>query len=334
MTTSTNPTVREHDLGADGVFSLRLRSGAVRLRGVDGTRATVRSTDGRSLDHLAITASDRSLAVAVETGFDLRRSPNISPSLDIEIPAGCAVVVEVSSADIEASGLTGDQRYQTTSGDLRLAQARGTIAIEGVSADLDLVLDGPAALRARTVSGDLAVRAGVLTELRAMTTSGDLRVAGDLQGDGPFALESVSGDVLFAPAGGVRIEFDTITGDLRSEPPSRRDDRPGRRALLVRDGGPTLSFRSTSGDLRIVDARALPSSERTVSASPAPPASPPPPEPPVAPAVADPSATVDPATDPALADLDALAILQALERGDLDVAEAERRLAELDRSDA
>jgi hypothetical protein len=31
---------------------------------------------------------------------------------------------------------------------------------------------------------------------------------------------------------------------------------------------------------------------------------------------------------------DALAILQALERGDLDVAEAERRLAALDRSDA
>ena len=331
MTTSTSSaTVREHDLGADGVFSLRLRSGAVRLRGVDGTQATIRSTDGRSLDHLAISASDRSLSVAVETGFDLRRSPNVSPSLDIDLPAGCAVVVEVSSADIEATGLTGDQRYRTTSGDLRLAGGRGTIAIEGVSADLDLLVDGPSAVRARTVSGDLALRAGVLTELRATTTSGDVRVAGDLQGEGPFALESVSGDVVFAPAGGLRVEYDSITGEVHAEPPSHRDDRPGRRALIVRDGGPTLSFRSTSGDLRIVNAVALPTSAPVVPAPPTPPA------PPVAPSPADPSATRDDTVDAPAADGvdDALAILQALERGDLDVAEAERRLAALDRSDA
>jgi hypothetical protein len=328
MTTSTSSsTIREHDLGADGVFSLRLRSGAVRLHGVDGTRATVRSTDGRSLDHLAITATDRSLSVAVETGFDLRRSPNVSPSLDIDLPAGCSVVVEVASADIEAIGLTGDQRYRTTSGDLHVTGGRGTIAIEGVSADLDLVVDGPASVRARTVSGDLSLRAGVLTELRAMTTSGDVRVAGDLQGDGPFALESVSGDVLFAPAGGLRIEYDSITGDIRSAPPSRRDDRPGRRALIIRDGGPTLSFRSTSGDLVIVDATPMPASEETVPAPPAPP------EPPVAPSPAAPPAGPD-APASSQSDDDALTILQALERGDLDVAEAERRLADLDRSDA
>ena len=66
------------------------------------------------------------------------------------------------------------------------------------------------------------------------------------------------------------------------------------------------------------------------------PAPPTPPAPPVAPLPGDPSSTREDTVDAPAADGvdDALAILQALERGDLDVAEAERRLAALDRSDA
>ena len=90
-----------------------------------------------------------------------------------------------------------------------------------------------------------------------MTTSGDLRVAGDLRGDGPFAIESVSGDVVLAPAGGLRLEAKTIAGDIRTDVDARRDEAPGSRALIVAGGGPTLTFRSTSGDLRIVRAATL-----------------------------------------------------------------------------
>jgi hypothetical protein len=48
------------------------------------------------------------------------------------------------------------------------------------------------------------------------TTSGDIEVAGRLDGPGPFAIETVSGDGLLAAAGDVRIEMTSMTGDLQS----------------------------------------------------------------------------------------------------------------------
>ena len=82
----------------------------------------------------------------------------------------------------------------------------------------------PLKIKARTVSGDFTVRAGSIGELHATTTSGDLRVSGRFDGNGPFAIETVSGDGTLAPVNDVRVEAKTITGDIDSDRPSRRED--------------------------------------------------------------------------------------------------------------
>jgi hypothetical protein len=334
MTTDVGSTTYQHALGHDGLFALRLRGGLLRLRAIDGEDATVRSTDGRPLDGLVIDAADRSLSISADPADDrLLRRANRSPELDIDLPVGTTIVVEVNSADIEATGFHGDQRYHSTSGNVDLRGVHGTLTVEAVSGDVDLITDGPAAITVRTVSGDLALRAGELSALRIVTTSGDLRIAGDVRGDGPFAIESVSGDVVIAPAGGLRLEAKTIAGDIRTDLDARRDEAPGSRALIVAGGGPTLTFRSTSGDLRIV--RAATMSAPVPSARPAVPEAPAMPLPPVASnAPAQPASTATHPGAPTLPATDPLAILQALERGEIDVAEADRRLTALDPTDA
>ncbi len=116
----------------------------------------------------------------------------------------------------------------------------GRIDIEAVSGDVDIVATGDADAAIRTVSGDVGLSGPrPLRSLRASTTSGDLKVAGRLAGPGPFAIETVSGDGLLAPAGDLRIEMTTMSGDLRSEvdatgpgwpwpPLARRSGRPAR----------------------------------------------------------------------------------------------------------
>ena len=106
------------------------------------------------------------------------------------------------------------------------------------------------------MSGDLDLRAATLTALEVATTSGDLKVAGRLTGSGPFRVETVSGDGLLAPVGDLRIEMTTVTGDLHSEIGGMPGGGRGRRSLVVGEHGPFVSFRSMSGDLRIV--RAIP----------------------------------------------------------------------------
>lgn len=329
MTTQTQDGILSHRIGPDGLVVVRVHDGDIRVRGVSGDLATVRAADGEPLNGLEIESGERSMTIATRRGPDLLgfgrreqgRGRSRTRDLHLEIPAGATVVVEGASADLDVRGLHGDQRYRSASGDLVLVDVRGTLNIEAVSGDVEVDADGPASVSARTVSGDLGLRAGSLAQLRATTTSGDLHISGRFDGSGPYAIETVSGDATLAPANDVRIEARTIAGDIDSELPSQRDDTAGRRALIIGKGGPTVTFRSASGDLRVV--AALRAAARTPPAPPAPPAQAAP-----RPSVAPPAPM---APDSARDGDDArLAVLRDLERGEIDVAEAGRRLEELD----
>ena len=337
MTTLTQDGVLAHPIGSDGLLVLRLHDGRIRLRGVSGDVATVHAADGGSLEGLEIEPGERSLSIAAPRGLDIlgpdlldfrrrdRAGRNRARDLQLEVPSGATVVVEGASADVDVRGMHGDQRYRSASGDLVLADVRGSLTIEALSGDIWIGTDGPASITARTVSGDLELRAGSLAELRATTTSGDLDITGRFDGEGPYAIVTVSGDATLAPLNDVRIEARSITGDIDSDLPSRRDDAAGRRALINGSGGPTVTFRSTSGDIRVVAPSGLSGGHPSVPATPtAPPASPAPPARTAAPAPPAPPRAATEGDDPRLT------ILRDLERGDIDVAEAGRRLEELD----
>ena len=228
---------------------------------------------------------------------------------------------------------------------MTLHAVSGRIAVEAVSGDLDIVATGDADAhhqdrlrRRRAARRDRAL-------LDATTTSGDLKLAGRLAGPGPFAIETVSGDGLLAPAGDVRVEMTTLSGDLSSNIGGRSEGGRGHRSLAVGTGGPSLTFRSMSGDLRssarrrvVADprratCRPLRRTGRTGRARRTGPAR--------APAHGRPDEPI-PMPAPAAVQNGAIAaayeearlrILRSLERGEIDVAEAGRRFEALDAAD-
>jgi DUF4097 and DUF4098 domain-containing protein YvlB len=284
MTGVGTATTIQHPIGSNGLFVLRLRDGDLRLIGGDRDDVRVHSSDRALLGRVAVERGERNLSVRADG----------RAGLTVELPSGATIVIDGTSADIDATGLTGDQRYRTASGDLAIHDGGGALSVEAVSGDVDIATTKPATLKVRTVSGDLSIRAAGILGLRAATTSGDVRLAGCFEGPGPFSVESVSGDTILAPAGGIRIEVRTIAGDIRHARDARLEEVDGLRTLVVGGDGPTIAFRSLSGDLRVVGPAAADGPS---------------------PAESDPLAREE------------LAILQALERGEIDVAEAERRLA-------
>jgi hypothetical protein len=128
----------------------------------------------------------------------------------------------------------------------------------------------------------------------------------------------VSGDGLLAPAGDVRIEMTSLTGDLSSDLDGKHLTERGRRAFTIGSNGPVVTFRSMSGDLHV----ARPSLVGHPVGNPVEAAAPPPVE--RAPANRAIAAAYDDAR---------LRILRSLERGEIDVAEASRRLETLDAGD-
>jgi len=319
MTASTNTGSEiSHRIGATGRFALRIPSGEVRIVGSDTTIARVRDRNGRSLaDRFEIGLENGSLELVARKRFGFKISIDQhqwgkgSPDLDVEVPARANVVVDTASGDIVTRGLVGSQRFRTASGDLALQATGGDIDLDAVSGDVRIDATGVLDLCGKTISGDLRVRAPRLTRFDMATTSGDMQLDAQLSGKGPFSIKTISGDVTLVARGDVQVEAQTITGDLVSEVSNRRESMPGRKLLVVGRAGPVLAFKSVSGDLQIVEAREQQVTVMTdTDSSGRPGGSEPTPE--------------SPAADPSLE------ILRALERGEIDVDAATKRLAALE----
>ena len=139
---------------------------------------------------------------------------------------------------------------------------------------------------------------------------------------------TVSGDMLLAPAGDVRVEMATLSGDLQSELDGLTESRRGHRSLRVGSGEPLVEFRSMSGDLSVVRPTAVPAAydpgrpKRRRTRRPRPRTPPTERVPTSAPANGAIVAAYEDAR---------LRILRSLERGEIDVEEAGLRLEALDR---
>jgi len=306
-----------HEIGATGRFVLRVPSGDVRIVGTDSTEAIVRDRNGHDLAErfeIGRGAGSLELVSKPRFGFTISIDSRVwgrgAPSLDIQLPARAEVTIQSASAEIETSGLLGPKELRTASGDLVLEATGGKLDLDAVSGDVRIEASAALDLRAKTISGDVRVRAPRVTRFELATTSGDVRLDAELAGSGPFSIKSISGNVVLVSRGSFQVEAQSITGDLVSEVAHRRESFPGKKLLSVGRSGPTLAFKSVSGDLHLVEAR-----EQQVTA------------------MTDDTETTTtteptPAGEPAEAAR--LEILRALERGEIDVETATERLAALE----
>lgn len=349
MTDTTRPVsaIREAPLGSGGSVEILLTSNAVRIRGTEGDRVIVRTRGGEDIDEeIRIDGSPGQIRIRdAEAGLrlgPLRWRTRRSADLDIDLPRTAALSLRTLSGDVEAVGIGGPSRWGSASGDLRIAVSAGPVAVESMSGNAVLEASGPLSLTARTVSGDLRVRAPLIEMLEASSVSGDIRIEAALGNGAGHAISSVSGDVDLVTTSPVRVETQTIAGDVRATGLHAAEGGRGRRTLVLGDGSIRVTVRTTSGDIRLrgtaPGTAPLPVTRSAPVAQVAPVA----PGEPVAPdAPAAPDAPVAPEAAPGppwLGDAGSvdrseatrLEVLRALERGELDVEAATRRLEALE----
>ena len=330
MTTFVRTQEVEHEIGAAGSFALRVTDAEVQLRAVDGPTARVRATfEVRAeSDAEADAVLERVQLRVVESAGALELSePREGPptglgalarmlrigadALELRVEADLPRDTEIRfsgvSGDVTATELTGTQHYRTVSGDVVLTDVGGELSAQAVSGDLSIRAEREIGLEVSTVSGDASVIAPRFARVRANTISGDLELEGELSSGVEHRIDTVSGDVAIGLVGDLTLEVRGLSTDVDCTLPHRSEGSRDRRRYVIGDGRPTLTFSSMSGDISIAAPRRGPA--RNV---PTPPAPPRPPRPP------------DAATLPAD---EQLAILRALERGEIDVDEAARRLA-------
>jgi hypothetical protein len=176
--------------------------------------------------------------------------------VSVAVPRSCAASMGVVSADAVVAGLAGPVKVRCVSGDVVLDEVTGPVEVESVSGDVEgRGLTGELTLR--TVSGGLTVVDGRGGRVRAKSVSGD--VALDLR---PFDavdidVATVSGDLTVRLPGdaGMKVDVSSTSGDLAcafDELELRK--KPGSRKLLgsVGDGRGTLHGRTVSGRVALL----------------------------------------------------------------------------------
>jgi len=311
----------EHAIGPQGRFAMRVTSPDVEIKGSDDPVARVRVTlelraDSEAeadelLDHarFLVKEGDGTLEVTEprhgETGVNalariFGRGRSTTAAVAVEVPRGAEVEYNGVSADVTATDLDGAQRYQTVSGDLVLDRVSGSVRIQGVSADVSLRADLPVTLEANSVSGDLSAFAPAFGPLRVSTVSGDVELEGALDEGSAHRIDTVSGDLSLGVVAGLTLEVRGLSTDVDINVPHRAVGSRDRRRYVVGAGEPQVLFSSMSGDVSLRVARRGRPEAPVPSTPPLPPRAP-----------------------------DAkgqLAVLQALERGEIDIDEASRRL--------
>ncbi len=296
-------------------------------------------------------------------GFSFKwDNSDVSYEIEVEVPLSldCRLGINTASGDIEVRDLTGAIAVHTASGDATLTRVIGDIASNTASGDLRID-HAKGQLASRSASGDARVEHSAFNAFGFHSASGDVQLDAALTGDGPYRIETVSGDCRLAivalnPTSGadraVEVSFQSVSGDASLDRAFQRQGA-GRWLAVGTEPGLHLAVTSVSGDLRGTlgassEAAALGLRTEPPAAAPPPPA-PPAPEAPAAPA-APASPIVPPAPQTATAGddraetdsvhtgglddqrptassaADRLALLEAVERGEMDIEDALQRL--------
>jgi Putative adhesin len=324
----------DHEIGERGQLGLRVTAPEAEIRAIDGGTAHVGAT-------FKIWAGSEAEADEIFEGISLRVSRGAGVleltepkeglgglgslkrrlfsgsgktdlHLQIEAPRSADLRYEGVSGDLTAIGFDGSQRYRTVSGDVVLDSVGGELRLKGVSGDVSIRADAPlSTLEMETVSGDASVLAPHVGHARIVTVSGDVELETSLGAGAAHRVETVSGDLSLGVAGDLTLEVRGLSTDVDIRLPHRAEGSRDRRRYVIGQGGPSFLFSSMSGDVEIHEPR------RGIVA----------PTPPTAPTLPTPPTPHTPPRMVVISEDEQLEVLRALERGEIDIEEATRRLA-------
>lgn len=274
------PLDLSHPAAATAHINISNIKGDVTITAWDRNEVHVGGQLGDGAEPLAIEGSENNLTIKVQAqghsgwlnwGGDKAMSAS---TLDINVPRGASLKVNVVSAplsidgidggDVEVNSVSGRVRIHAQTPMLHVVTVSGNVAFSGQAQQAKLqTVSGDILAPAlgntvdlQTVSGHIQAGGGPWQQLSLSTVSGDVQLAGGLAAGGTMSVDSMSGDVqLQFPASlSSSMHASSFSGDLRSDfgTPKQPEHGPGSTLDTVAgSGNGKISIETFSGDLRI-----------------------------------------------------------------------------------
>jgi hypothetical protein len=320
---------REHEIGERGVVTVATTLDGIVVRGVDGASARLVGPDATDVFTEAVagrfsvrtadapdwpaTGSSRNwLGTVLSFGFT-----RAGRTIELEVPHGCRVEASSASGSVTIAETGGGIAVNTASGAVRAQQVAGDARIRTASGDVSVTSPDRLTATIRTASGDVEVDARCIAGLDLSTVSGRVDVTGAIEPAVDGRISTASGKVALGLSGGVTVAIRTVSGKARASHP---DAAPGEKGpgWVIGDGTARVSVSTISGAIHLRQPGAEQPTQ-TVTEEPSGAAG-------AGPAAADAMPAAAEEALPPVPDEATLDVLRALERGEIDVDEAARRL--------
>jgi DUF4097 and DUF4098 domain-containing protein YvlB len=249
-------------------------SGKVEVDGWDRSEVEVSGTAGDDVERVEVTGDGNRTSIRV-----MSRSGHIWGSdgearLVVHVPAKSAVTATLVSADFKVTGVLGDLKLQTVSGnlggdaggdvrattvsgDVRLtARAAKVIEIKSISGDIE-VTGGGGEVDITTVSGTATIELADVSRGRFKSVSGDMKASLALTPGAQIEGQSVSGDfgLIFSAVPAAEFDVQSFSGDIRNcfgPKPVESRYGPGSRLQFTNgEGHARVLINTKSGDVKL-----------------------------------------------------------------------------------
>jgi DUF4097 and DUF4098 domain-containing protein YvlB len=266
-----------HDLrNADpqGEVEIANVSGTVQVEAWNRNEVEVTGTVGDNVERVDVTGAGSRTSIHVLSRRAHGWNSDTEADLVIHVPAKSRVSATLVSADLKITGVMGDLKLQTVSGNVT-GDAGGDVRATTVSGNVQLTAHAAKAMEIRTISGDIQLKGGggdvdlttvsgtatielaEVTRARFKSISGDVSATLTLLPEGQMESESVSGNVNLTFGNEPSAEFDvqSFSGDIKNcfgpKPVESRYGPGSRLEFKNGEGHAHVRINTKSGDVKL-----------------------------------------------------------------------------------
>ena len=226
----------------DGELEIELIAGEITISGWGGDEVQITGRYDDDFESVEIDADGGDISIELEPIKDEWDNYDSIVELDIRLPAGMEISIEVIS------------------GEITIENVDGSVSIESVSGEIE-VAPGPREVEIEVISGHVLVESrGDLRNCELSSVSGDIELRGDIDPRGSYSLESLNGTVTLRLPSNTSADFEieTFSGDIKNDfgPQAKRDSEyvPSKSlTFTLGDGAADISASSFSGTVKVIE---------------------------------------------------------------------------------
>ena len=230
-------------------------------------------------DELEFEASERMVRIEVDRPHGKYHDDEDDAILTLQVPKGVRLIIDTVSADINVSGVRGEQNLQSVSGEVGTQSFDAPVSATAVSGEITIAGNGGKAtvttenvsgsatvsgirgsFQGEVVSGEISASIAQAERIEVSTVSGEIDISAELTPMARVNMESVSGTVALRIKPPVNADFDieSFSGSIENcfgpKPRDTSKYTPGSELNFTQGkGGARVELQTLSGEITICD---------------------------------------------------------------------------------